>query len=123
MAGDRGKALARGGPARRQVVEAIIAQTSLGIWVLDSQDRTTFVNERMAEIVGARPEEMLGEPVYDFLDPRSAEATRVALRRRRTGIAELREVELHRRDGTVIETIVESIPLTGADGGYDGSVA
>src|SRR3954452_5736120 len=123
MAGERGRSVPRVGPTPRQVTDAIVAQTSLGIWVLDSDDRTTFVNGRMAEMVGADPAEMVGTPVYEFLDPASAEATRVALRRRRTGVAELREVELHRDDGTIVQTLVESLPLTGDDGEYLGAVA
>src|SRR3954451_10187993 len=103
MAGAAGKPAADTAPALRDVTEAIITQTSLGVWVLDADDRTAFVNDRMAEIVGSTPAAMRGAPVYDFLDQDAAEATRVALRRRRTGISELREIHLRRRDGSAID--------------------
>jgi diguanylate cyclase (GGDEF)-like protein/PAS domain S-box-containing protein len=118
----RGDALQRSAPAPKLVTEAIVEQTTLGIWVLDAEDRTTFVNDRMAEIVAATREEMIGTPVYDFLDPLSAQGTQRALRRRRTGVSELREVELHRRDGVKISTFVESMPLF-ENGVYAGAVA
>src|SRR5262249_27400951 len=38
----------------------IIETTNDGVWSLDNQDRTTFVNRRMAEMLGYHPEEMLG---------------------------------------------------------------
>lgn len=122
MAGGAGKALSRA-PTRSVVAEALINQTSVGIWVLDADDRTTFANDRMARMVGATAGEMRGALVYDFLDPTSAEATRVALRRRRQGVAELREVRLQRADGEVVETIVEAVPLRAGDGTYSGAVA
>src|SRR4051794_39388084 len=122
MAGERREALKQVGLTAKVVRDAIVAQTTLGIWVLDHEDRTTWVNPQMAAIVGASADDMLGAPVYDFLDPNAAEATRVALRRRRTGVAELREVEIHRPDGTVVQTLVESMPVF-TDGEYAGAVA
>src|SRR3954452_22287635 len=98
MAGGTSRPVAYGAPALRDVAEAIVSQTSLGVWVLDAHDCTTFVNERMAELVASTPEEMLGAPVYDFLDPAAAAATRVALQLRRTGISELREITFRRND-------------------------
>src|SRR5690349_366899 len=122
MAGERREALQQGKITAQVVQDAIIAQTTLGIWVLDADDRTIWANPQMGEIVGASVEEILGRPVYDFLDPASAEATRVALRRRRTGVAEIREVDLERADGTVVQTLVESMPVID-DGVYAGAVA
>ena len=109
--------------AFREVTDAVLAQTTMGVWVLDADDRTTFVNERMAEMVGAEPEAMLGVRVYEFLDEESAERTRAALDRRRRGISELRELTLRRHDGVVLEMMIESMALTDPDGGYRGSVA
>jgi diguanylate cyclase (GGDEF)-like protein/PAS domain S-box-containing protein len=123
MAGGAGRPAIGGAPALADVVEAIVSQTSLGVWALDADDRTTFVNERMAEMVGAAPAEMLGAPVYDFLGDEAAESTRRALERRRTGISELREMPLQRSDGTTIHALVESMPLHDADGDYAGAVA
>ena len=110
-------------PAPSQVTEAIVAQTTLGIWVLDRNDCTIFVNDRMAEIIGATVDELIGAPVHDFLDAASGAATRTALHRRRVGAAEMRELELRRRDGMVLQTLVESMPMTDEDGDYTGSVA
>jgi diguanylate cyclase (GGDEF)-like protein/PAS domain S-box-containing protein len=111
-------------PLPTQVTEAIVAQTSLGIWVFDCEDRTVFVNDRMAEFAGAAPDEILGASISDFLDPDDVDLKRGAFnRRRRTGVTDLREVTLHRLDGTTLQTLVESIPLVDDDGDYSGSVA
>src|SRR3954447_24500094 len=123
MPGPRFRSVQLTEPAPSQVTEAIVAQTTLGIWVLDRSDCTIFVNDRMAELVGATVDELIGASVYDFLDAGSGAATRAALHRRRTGVAEMRELELRRRDGMVRRALVESMPMTDEDGDYTGSVA
>src|SRR5260370_8059276 len=45
-----------------------------GIWVIDAQDLTTFVNPRMAEMLGWTVDEMVGRPLFHFLLP-DAQAT------------------------------------------------
>src|SRR3954451_5482090 len=74
-------------------------------------------------MVGSSPKEMVGRPLYDFLDSQTGANTRTARERRRTGIAELREVELRREDGAVVQALVESLPVLGPDGEYRGAVA
>ena len=123
MDAERGEALQQQNLLTAQVVrDAIVAQTALGIWVVDACDRTVWVNPRMAAILGATEEQMLGAPLYDFLSPTAAESTRVALRRRRAGVSELREVDLHHPDGTTIQALVESMPIF-SGGEYAGAVA
>ena len=39
-----------------------------GIWVIDADAVTTFVNPRMAEILGYTTEEMIGRHLYSFMD-------------------------------------------------------
>ena len=48
----------------RQIVENVTE----GILVADEGWRTSFVNKRMAEMLGYAPEEMLGHQVIDFMD-------------------------------------------------------
>src|SRR4051794_14991493 len=117
MAGARQKALPRSGLTLTTVTEAIVAQTSLGIWVLDAGDRTVWANDRLTDMLGVDWDTLEGASVYDFIDQREAESTRAALRRRRTGTTEMREATIHAADGRVIDVFAESIPLV-ADGEY-----
>ncbi|MBV8806964.1 MAG: GAF domain-containing protein, partial [Sinobacteraceae bacterium] len=45
----------------------IVATASEGICVMGPDDLTTFINPRLAELIGYRVEEMLGRPLADFL--------------------------------------------------------
>ncbi len=49
----------------REVVE----KTHLGVWILDGNDRTTYVNDRLTALLGLTPEEMLDRGACDLLDP------------------------------------------------------
>ncbi|RYG63513.1 PAS domain S-box protein, partial [bacterium] len=46
---------------------SIVETASEGIWMTDANFNTTFVNQRMATLLGISPEAMVGRPVSDFL--------------------------------------------------------
>jgi PAS domain S-box-containing protein len=53
---------------RRQLSEWIVRATPDGLWVFDSEGRTLFANDRLAEMLGRTPQEMAGLSVFDCLD-------------------------------------------------------
>ncbi|MEJ2463863.1 MAG: PAS domain S-box protein [Candidatus Thiodiazotropha sp.] len=58
----------------RQIVET----AHEGIWVLNGDARTAFVNPRMAEMLGCLQEEMVGSSFYDYLEEAGQELVRQA---------------------------------------------
>jgi two-component system, cell cycle sensor histidine kinase and response regulator CckA len=103
----------------RQIVET----TSEGVWVIDADDRTTFVSERMAEMLGYTPAEMLGTKPGDYeLDGKSP-PIREMLARRPQGVSEQHETRLRRRDGSPLWVSISNDSLPSADGSYAGSLA
>ncbi len=94
-----------------------------GIWVLDKDDITTFVNPRMAEILGYTEEEMLGKPVFSFNDEEWQKKTVDYMDRRKQGISEQIEGELLRKDGGRVCALLETSPILDEDGNYIGSIA
>lgn len=96
-----------------------------GIWVLDKDDNTTFINPRMAEMLGYTEEEMLGKPVYSFThsDAEWQEKTAEFMARRKQGISEQIESELLRKDGERVFALLETSPILDEDGNYTGSIA
>ncbi len=100
----------------------IVELADEGIWTIDGQAVTTFVNRRMAEMVGTVPEAMLGRPVYDFMDPADVEASRRYLASDRPG-PDTRTLRLRHTDGHVIWTRVSVSPILDADGRRTGTIA
>jgi len=101
-----------------------IIETSLeGIWILDAGSRITYANSRMADLLGFRPEEMVGLQVADFVHPGDiADFTR-RMRERRSGVTSRFERRYNRRDGSTITLLVSASPIMDDDGTFRGSFA
>ncbi len=101
----------------------IIETANEGVWTIDSDDVTAYVNDRMAELLGYEPEEMIGRPLYDFMDDAAREEAAKNVERRKAGVAEQHEFRLRRRDGSSIWTYMSTSPLTDDAGRYVGALA
>ncbi len=53
--------------ASEEIYRRIVDTTIEGIWMIDENNITTFVNKRMAEMLGYKVEELMGQPNTDFL--------------------------------------------------------
>jgi len=94
-----------------------------GIWAIDKDSYTTFVNPRMAEILGYRREEMIGKHLFSFMDERGIELAKRLLKHRQQGIKEQHDFEFIRKDGKGIYATLETSPITDDDGNYIGAIA
>jgi len=103
----------------RQLIEAL----QQGIWAIDKDAYTTFVNPRMAEMLGYTVDEMQGQHLFSFMDERGVEIAKHNLERREQGIKEQHEFEFLGKDGTQIYTLLETAPITDDDGNYTGAIA
>ena len=103
----------------RQLIETL----QEGIWVIDKDTSTTFVNPRMAEMLGYTIEEMLGKPLFSFMDERGVEIVKYNMERRKQGIAEQHDFEFLRKDGSRVYTTMETSPLTDEKGNFVGALA
>ena len=94
-----------------------------GIWTIDADARTTFVNARLAEMFGYSVEEMLGRHVSEFMDEDGwrAAAARIALRRQ--GKSERVDVKFRRRDGSEMWAHLAARAILDDDGSYQGALA
>jgi len=111
--------LARSEKRHRQLIENL----QEGIWVLDGKSATTYVNPRMAEMLGYAPAEMLGKDLFSFMDEGGAASARAELERRKAGIREQHDFEFIRKNGDRIFTTLETSPLWDDRGRYSGALA
>ncbi|MEA2634566.1 MAG: hypothetical protein QOH92_1333 [Chloroflexota bacterium] len=94
-----------------------------GIWVIDAQNMTTFVNPRMAEMLGRTVEEMVGRSVLDFLDADARATFDANQPDRLNGLSQQREIRFMRKDGSDCWTLLSVRPNFDEAGDYDGSLA
>src|SRR5690606_10633791 len=87
---------------------SIVETANEGIWTLDAERRTTYVNPRMAEMLGFAPEEMLGRHHWDFMAPADRALAMEATRKRPADKIVREEVRYLRKDGSPLWVLVTS---------------
>ena len=100
----------------------IIETATEGIWVLDQHNNTGFVNHQMAKMLGYTIDEMVGKPLFHFMDDEGIAIANDHLNRRRQGIHEAHDFKFHCKDGTVLWAIVSTSPMFDKDGNYVGAL-
>ncbi len=87
-----------------------------GMWVLDAEGNTTFVNRRMREILGYSPEEMAGRPLTDFMFAEDFGTAERNMAQRRAGVGAQHDFRFRRKDGSEVWTIVTANPVKDESG-------
>jgi len=119
-----GSAAATGVTSRTDVAELVLDRTSEGVWVIDADFRTSFVNDRAARLLGYSGQEMLGRPLLAFMDEESRRQCEQSLALgRRSGVGEQRELKLLRRNGTPVWTCLATHHVYDGEGRYAGALA
>lgn len=91
-----------------------------GLLRVDAEDRITYANARMAEMVGWGPGELEGRPVYDLLFPEDAGRARERRAERRQGEREQYEVRLRHRGGGAC-WVIAGVSILEENGAYTGT--
>ncbi len=94
-----------------------------GVWSIDTEARTTFVNPRMAEMLGYTEEEMLGMSLFDFMDEVGVEDAQQRLARRQAGVKEQHEFRFLHKAGHDVYALLTTAPILDEAGQYRGAVA
>jgi PAS domain S-box-containing protein len=101
----------------------IVETTMEGIWLIDTENRTTFVNDAMARMLVTTAEEMQGRLAFDYCcDEEGVSQATAALDRRRSGVSEQHEMKLRRSDGSEMHALVSATSLLDESGTYAGSM-
>jgi PAS domain S-box-containing protein len=103
----------------RQVVENL----NEGVWLIDEDSITTFVNDRMAEMLGFTIDEMIGKHLFFFMDEEGIKTGQQYLDRRRDGIKESHDFEFLKKDGSKVYVLLEASPIFDENGQYKGAIA
>ncbi len=109
--------------ASEEKYRLIVETAQEGIWVIDAENRTTFANSRMAEMLGYTVDEMLGQPLFAFMDDEARARAEANLERRKQGIHEQHEIVFRRKDGAPLWALVSTNPLFDRQGNYRGAQA
>jgi len=104
-----------------QQYRRIVDTASEGIFACNEHYITTFVNRRMAEMLGYEPEEMVGAKATDYLFEADHAIFEERMAARRYGVAERFEQIFRRKDGRPLWVHVSATPVFDAEHHFQGS--
>ena len=91
----------------RQLVE----MSHEGIWVIDAESKTVFINTTMAEQLGCSVDEMYGRSIFEFMDEEWRHIAQGNVQRLCHGKAERLDFKFRCKNGSVLWTILSTRPL------------
>ncbi|WP_269531690.1 EAL domain-containing protein [Chitinimonas sp. BJYL2] len=101
----------------------LVEEAEDGVWVIDADSRTVYVNATMARMLGEAEAALIGRPLWDFVEEGARPQAEANVERRRSGVREIHEFHFRRRDGSCFWGEVSTAPLFDAAGNYDGAFA
>jgi PAS domain S-box-containing protein len=109
--------------ASQALYRCIVDTASEGIWVLGSNALTSYVNAKMAEMLGINTEEMMGRPVTDFMFEEDVPDHRERMESCRQGRSENYERRFRRHNGEIVWTLVSATPILNEEHQFNGMFA
>ena len=99
----------------------LIENAQEGIMTLNRERAITLVNRRMAEILGYRIEDMVGQSMFRFVDPKDLEMLKTRMEKRARGEEEIYELRYRHKDGAVVWGRVHGSPVRDERGKVTGA--
>lgn len=107
----------------KEKYRSIVETANEGVWITDTEAVTTFVNQKMAEMLGYTTEEMIGKSAFDFIYKDDMENLLIRIKSLQTGSKEKGyEMKFCRKDGGIVWSFVSSTPLLDAEGKHIGNM-
>ena len=101
----------------------IVETANEGICTTDENDIITYVNQRMADMLGHLPEEIIGKPFVYSIFPEDLAGHAERWSHRIQGLSETYERRFRRSDGGECWASVSATPISAKDGRFMGSFA
>ena len=100
-----------------------IIDTALeGVWTIDAGGITTYVNRRMAALLGQSVADMIGRPLGDFMERKARGETERNFEHARRGVKEQFEARFQIADGRALWVMVSTHPILAEDGQFAGAL-
>lgn len=94
-----------------------------GIWAVDAEFKTTYVNAQLGAMLGYEPQALLGQSMAQFIAPKDLVSHEQPMISHREGKAVRYECCFRHRNGSEVWVIVSATALQDASGNFAGSFA
>ena len=96
--------------------QQIVELAEEGIWVVDNEAKTTYVNQAMVRMLGYTEAELLGRQIFDFISEADRTLARLNLERRKSGTGDKYEIQLTTKNGNTVWTYMSTSPVLDENG-------
>jgi PAS domain S-box-containing protein len=100
----------------------IVETANEGVWLFNSVLKTTYINEKMAEMLGYNREEMIGSFLWDYAAEEDKDFFQIKLANRKQGIDEVYECKLLRKESSYVWLLVSAKSFFDRNGKFAGSL-
>ena len=94
-----------------------------GIWIIDKNENTLFVNKATAAMLGYTPQEMVGRHLFTFMSEKKIKACESYILKRKSGIHEIHDFEFISKTDHPVYTRISTSPIIDEFGSYTGAIA
>ena len=94
-----------------------------GLGAIDKGGHFSYVNPKLAEMLGYKAEEMVGRPADAFFDEKNQAVLKEQLAKRKEGVQDAYEIVWTKKDGGKLLTVLSPVPIFDDKGDFDGSFA
>ncbi|WP_440945287.1 PAS domain S-box protein [Methanosarcina sp. T3] len=101
----------------------IVETANEGILIVDAETRITYANEKITEMLGYSPEELIGRSSWNFADEEGKDILKLNMEKRRQGINQVYEFKLICKDGSPLWVLISAKALFNKEGKFTGSLA
>ncbi len=105
----------------QQMYRTFIENAAEGVWALDAERRTTFVNAKMATMLGYSPEEMIGQHVDVFTAESDRDFAANRFEMMRGGLVDTYDRPCLHRDGSILWVELSTTQILDDSGTFVGS--
>jgi PAS domain S-box-containing protein len=105
-----------------QRYRTIVETANEGVWLIDREARTAYVNHRLTAMLGYTAEEMIGRTMLEFVFPEELQAARERIRSNLHGRPEQFDFRFRRKDGSELITLCCTSPMWDAEGKIIGAL-
>ncbi len=102
---------------------ALVETAFAGISMTDSDERLTFVNPGLCEMLGYEADELQGKSLSELTDPDEFQRYAEYTQHRQKGLRNYYETFIYHKNGSPLTTLISASPLTAADGSFEGTMA
>ncbi len=102
---------------------SLVEDAQEGVWALDEEENTIFVNPKICEMLGYTKNEMIGKNLHSFTPESIEPLTQGNRSKREKGIKDTYEFQLLKKDGSIIYIEVHAAPIMDEAQNYKGSFA